>query len=60
MPDVKIHSVIGATPIEKTLNYKYVLDVDGNSISWTRMQYIMGGGSVVLKVQSNYAQWFYG
>ena len=60
MPDVKINSVIGATPMEKTLDYKYILDVDGNSVSWTRLPYIMAGGSVALKVDSNYGQWFYG
>ena len=42
------------------MDYKYILDIDGNSASWTRLPYIMGGGSVALKVESNYGQWFYG
>ena len=40
--------------------YKYVLDIDGNSVSWTRLPYIMVGGSVPLKPDSEFSQWFYG
>ena len=59
MPYTDIHK-FPKIELYETLNYKYILDIDGNSVSWTRLQYIMGGGSVALKVDSNNGQWYYG
>ena len=46
--------------ITETLQFKYLLDIDGNSVSWTRLPFIMAAGSVALKVDSDFSQYFYG
>jgi hypothetical protein len=45
---------------EESLQYKYQLDIDGRSVSWTRLPYIMVQGSVPIKADSEFGQWFYG
>lgn len=39
-------------------NHKYILDIYGNTESWTRLPFIMLSGSVPLKVDSPYVQYF--
>jgi len=49
-------------PWRELINYKYQLDVDGNSNSWAGFFQRLLTGSPVLKVASplGYRQWFYG
>lgn len=42
------------------MKYKYILDIDGNSVSWTRLPFIMIGGAVPLRPESEFKQWFHG
>lgn len=44
---------------EKSLNYKYLIDVDGNCSTFSRLRWMMYTGSVVLKQNSNFVQWYY-
>ena len=48
-------------PFERNLNYKYVIDVDGNSNSWPGFFMKLASGSCVFKVNSdyNFFQWYY-
>lgn len=54
MPDIDIISFPKVT-LESTMRYKYILDIDGNTASWTRLPLIMAGGSVPLKIESQFA-----
>jgi hypothetical protein len=48
-------------PFEHNLNYKYVIDIDGNSNSWPGFFMKLASGSCVFKINSdyNYYQWYY-
>jgi len=39
--------------------YKYLIDIDGNSCTYSRCRWIMLSNSVLLKLQSNNIQWYY-
>jgi hypothetical protein len=41
------------------VNYKYILDVDGNACTWDATAWKMNSGSVILKVKSPWRQWYY-
>lgn len=42
-----------------SLQYKYLLDIDGHSCSYSRMAWIMRSNSLLLKHTSNKVQWYY-
>lgn len=46
-------------PIEDHLYYKYLLDIDGNSCTYSRCRWILLSNSVLLKVGSDLVQWYY-
>jgi hypothetical protein len=41
------------------INYKYILDIDGNSCTWDATAWKLNSGSVILKTESRWRQWFY-
>jgi hypothetical protein len=41
------------------INYKYVLDIDGNASTWDATAWKLNSGSVILKCDTNWEQWFY-
>ncbi len=41
------------------VNYKYILDIDGNSSTWDATAWKLNSGSVIFKTQSIWRQWFY-
>ncbi len=41
------------------LQYKYLIDVDGNSCSYSRMAWILYSNSLLLKHKSDQVQWYY-
>jgi hypothetical protein len=45
--------------IEEQLKYKYIIDIDGYTNSWEGLVWKLYSGSVVLKHQSIWKQWYY-
>jgi hypothetical protein len=41
------------------IGYKYILDIDGNSSTWDATAWKLNSGSVILKTDSTWNQWFY-
>jgi hypothetical protein len=41
------------------IHYKYILDIDGNSSTWDATAWKLNSGSVILKTESCWRQWFY-
>jgi len=41
------------------INYKYILDIDGNASTWDATAWKLNSGSVIFKADSNWEQWFY-
>ena len=41
------------------INYKYILDIDGNASTWDATAWKLNSGSVIFKSDSNWEQWFY-
>jgi hypothetical protein len=39
--------------------YKYILDMDGNGCTWDATAWKLNSGSVILKTESGWRQWFY-
>ncbi len=50
--------IVGA-PIEHHFHYKYLFDVDGYASTYSRCRWILLSNSLLLKVQSDYCQWYY-
>lgn len=46
-------------PMKSSLKNKYLLDVDGNSCSYSRMAWILYSNSLLMKHTSNKVQWYY-
>jgi hypothetical protein len=44
---------------EEMLQYKYILDIDGHASSWDATAWKLNSGSVILKTESIWSQWFY-
>jgi hypothetical protein len=44
---------------KEQIKYKYVLDIDGNSSTWDATAWKLNSGSVLLKTDSAWRQWFY-
>lgn len=49
----------GIMSIEDQLKYKYILDVDGHSNTWCATVWKLYSGSVLLKTNSIWKQWYY-
>jgi hypothetical protein len=45
--------------IPEQIKYKYILDIDGHSNTWDATAWKLYSGSVLLKTQSIWKQWFY-
>jgi Glycosyl transferase family 90 len=43
-----------------SLRFKYLIDVDGNTCSFSRFYWILLSNSVPFKVESDNIQWYYG
>ena len=58
VPKENIHA---PSQIERNdmINYKYILDIDGNASTWDATAWKLNSGSVILKTDSNWEQWFY-
>jgi len=41
------------------VRYKYILDIDGNASTWDATAWKLNSGSVILKVDSGWNQWFF-
>ena len=41
------------------INYKYILNIDGNASTWDATAWKMNSGSVIFKVDAPWVQWFY-
>lgn len=41
------------------INYKYILDIDGNASTWDATAWKLNSGSVILKTESSWVQWFF-
>jgi hypothetical protein len=41
------------------VEYKYILDMDGNACTWDATAWKLNSGSVLMKVESGWRQWFY-
>jgi hypothetical protein len=41
------------------VNYKYILDIDGNSATWDATAWKLNSGSVIFKTESAWRQWFH-
>ena len=46
-------------PRKDMIQYKYVLDIDGNASTWDATAWKLNSGSVILKSESAWTQWFY-
>jgi len=42
-----------------SVRFRYLVDVDGNSSSWSRLRWLLRSGSLVLKQSSDFVQWYY-
>lgn len=45
--------------IEDHFRYKFLLDIDGNSSTYSRGRWILLSNSTLLKMSSDYVQWYY-
>jgi hypothetical protein len=46
------------SPVD-SLRFRYLIDVDGNGSSWSRLRWLLRSGSLVLKQSSEFLQWYY-
>lgn len=44
---------------KEMVDYKYILDVDGNACTWDATAWKLNSGSVIFKTKSPWRQWFY-
>ncbi len=51
--------LVASIPVRDHFKYKYLLDVDGNSTTYSRCRWILVSNSVLLKVSSDLTQWYY-
>jgi hypothetical protein len=54
-----INKKIDHRSISDHYKFKYLLDVDGNSCTYSRCRWILLSNSVLVKVMSNHVQWYY-
>jgi hypothetical protein len=53
------HSLVPRVSIAESIKYKYLIDVDGNSCTYSRMAWILYSNSILMKHASSYKQWYY-
>lgn len=53
------HLLAPSMSVEEMLNYRYLLDVDGNTCGYSRMYWSLLANSALIKVQSDQVQWYY-
>lgn len=51
--------IVSSMLVADHFHYKYLLDVDGNSSTYSRCRWILASNSVLLKVSSDFTQWYY-
>ena len=58
---VSKENIVAPKWIERSdmIKYKYVLDIDGNTSTWDATAWKLNSGSVILKTDSCWTQWFY-
>lgn len=56
---IKNNLLSDAVTKETFYNYKYLIDIDGNTNAWSSFFTKLKSNSVVLKVKTNFKQWFY-
>ena len=44
---------------QEMVEYKYILDMDGNACTWDATAWKLNSGSILMKVESGWRQWFY-
>jgi hypothetical protein len=44
---------------KEMVNYKYILDIDGNACTWDATAWKLNSGSVIFKAKSPWKQWYY-
>lgn len=44
---------------KEMVEYKYILDMDGNACTWDATAWKLNSGSILMKVESGWRQWFY-
>lgn len=44
---------------KEMVDYKYILDIDGNACTWDATAWKLNSGSVIMKAKSPWRQWFY-
>lgn len=52
-------SILSIVPESEILQYRYAIDVDGNSNGWFRLRYILCSNSLCIKHKTPYKQWYY-
>jgi len=54
-------NIVAPNWIERSemIKYKYLLDIDGNASTWDATAWKLNSGSVILKTDSCWTQWFY-
>jgi len=54
-------NIVAPTHISKEdmMTFKYILDIDGNSSTWDATAWKLNSGSVIMKSESAWIQWFY-
>jgi hypothetical protein len=45
--------------IVDALRYRYMLILDGNTATWTRMAWVLSSNSLLIKHESDFEQWYY-
>ena len=55
----KLGIVSEPVPFERTLHYRYALDVDGEHCTWMSCFQKLASGSVLFKVEGPWCQWYY-
>jgi hypothetical protein len=64
LPELEImcreRNIIGRRTLEAdNLGYRYLIDIDGNTNSWPGLYTKLASGSPVIKLRSQYRQWYY-
>jgi hypothetical protein len=55
----RVNFEINKTSIPEQITYKYILDIDGCSSTWSATIWKLYSGSVLLKTKSKWKQWYY-
>jgi len=54
-----VYSIKPRVTVTEAIKYKYLIDIDGNSCSYSRMAWILYSNSLLMKHASIYKQWYY-